>query len=157
MAAPFVYDRAFAFDVDADALWTAVTDHDRYQQWWPWLVGFDLDAMTPGARAACEIQAPLPYRLRFTVDIEQVEQGRAIHGRVAGDLVGPASFVVAPDGNGCVAGLHWRLTVQRPVLGGLARIARPVLVWGHDRIIELGLRQFVSRALTGSHPADDPT
>lgn len=153
MAAPFVYDQTFTFDVDADELWAAVTAHDRYQQWWPWLVGFDLDAMTPGARAACEIQAPLPYRLRFGVDLVDVDPGRAIHGQVVGDLAGPASFHVTPDGPGCVAGLRWSLTVQRPLLGGLARIARPAMVWGHDRIIELGLRQFVTRALA---PTPDP-
>ena len=147
MAAPFVYDQTFAFDVSADTLWRAVTDTDRYQQWWPWLVGFDLDDLTTGERAWCEIQAPLPYRLRFEVDLREVIAPRTIQGHVVGDIEGPAAFTITPDGAGSLATLAWELRVTRRLLAGLATIARPALVWGHDHIVEVGLRQFVTRAL----------
>jgi hypothetical protein len=152
MAAPFVYDQMFAFDVCADTLWNAVTDTDRYQQWWPWLVGFDLDALATGERAWCEIQAPLPYRLRFEVDLQDVTAPRTIQGHVVGDIEGPAAFTVSRDGAGSRAHLAWELRVTRRLLAGLATIARPALLWGHDHIVEVGLRQFVTRALDDGAP-----
>jgi hypothetical protein len=35
----------------------------------------------------------------------------------------------------------------------LSLVARPVMEWAHDRVIEVGLRDFERRALNGSGPA----
>lgn len=156
MVAPFPFSRSFAFDVTPDHLWETLARTERYPEWWPWLVGFDLPALAPGHTAACVVQAPLPYRLNVDVHLHEVEAGRLVRTEVTGDLLGPASLELAEDGAGTLATLSWTLRPQGRLLRTLARTMRPVLLWGHDRIVEQGLRQFVDRALVADQPATPP-
>jgi hypothetical protein len=43
--------------------------------------------------------------------------------------------------------LTWSLELQRPGLVRLARVARPVMVAGHDLVVAMGIRQFRRAAL----------
>jgi hypothetical protein len=144
---PFVFDRGWAFDVPADELWGAVERTERYTDWWPWLVRCDANGLVPGEVANCVVQPPLPYRLRFAVHIERVSAGSRIEASVTGDLAGPASFELMPNADGCHVRLSWEVAARGRLIGVLATVARPMLVWGHDHIVEAGLRQFVRRAL----------
>jgi hypothetical protein len=56
---------------------------------------------------------------------------------------------VEPASDGSVARLVWSLELRDSFLRPLSFIARPAMVWAHDRVIELGLRDFERRALNG--------
>jgi hypothetical protein len=144
---PFVFDRAWTFPVPAGELWSVLERTDRYPEWWTWLRELDADGLRPGAVAHCTIRPPLPYALRFRVELDQVEPGRLVAGQVRGDLHGPARLEIHPDGEGCQARLVWELRLGSPVLRRLSLVARPAMVWGHDRVVALGVRQFRHRAL----------
>ena len=146
-SAPFVYRQTFALPSPVDEVWASLERLDDYQRWWPWLVGFELNGLAEGATAACTVQAPLPYRLRFAVDLVEVEAGRLVDGVVSGDLAGPARMELAPSRTGSLATLSWQLEPHGRLVRVLGATARPVLRWGHDRIVEAGLRQFASGAL----------
>jgi uncharacterized protein YndB with AHSA1/START domain len=158
MATPFRFDRAWRFAVPPQALWATLTATHRYQEWWPWLIALDHEgpAFTAGSRAHFTIQAPLPYRLHCTTTIVDVEPAVMLVTRVDGDLTGHASLAVAPDGNGPTAAsaahLSWELDVRAAPLRALALVARPAMVWGHDRIVERGLAEFEQRALSAPAP-----
>lgn len=71
---------------------------------------------------------------------------------MSGDLAGSARLELtacaSPTGDaGTEARLVWSLRLQRPTLVALGRVARPAMVWGHDRIVGVGVRQFRRRAL----------
>ena len=139
---PFHFDRTWRFDVTADRLWDAVSDTTRFPEWFPWLEADHLGPLTPGTVARFRIDPPLPYRLSLTVSVLDVVDGQTVDTDVSGDLAGPARLEVAPDGDAATARLVWSLVVQRPALTVLERVARPVMVWGHDAVVARGLDRF---------------
>jgi hypothetical protein len=156
----FRYDRTFEFAVERDILWDVLTDTSRYCDWWPWLRSFNLEpagaGLAPGSVATCAIKAPLPYTLEFQVHVERVDKGRSIDTSVTGDLRGPARLEVGSAGEAATARLTWAVELEVPVLSVASRIARPVLVWAHDRVVSSGVEQFRERALSHARDHDAP-
>jgi uncharacterized protein YndB with AHSA1/START domain len=147
--APFRFDRHFAFEVAADELWATMVQTERYPAWWSWLREFD-GALEEGSAARCVIRAPLPYSLRFTIEVTRVVPEEWVVTRVHGDLEGPASLELSPDGAGrSIARLQWELELRDRALRTVAKLGRPAMVWAHDRVVEVGLREFERRALDG--------
>jgi len=67
---------------------------------------------------------------------------------VSGDVRGSARLTVqSNDGGGSRARLRSDLAPANPVLRSFGLVARPVVEWGHDWVLDQGLRQFVGRAL----------
>jgi hypothetical protein len=97
------------------------------------------------------IQAPLPYQLRCTIDVDEAVDARRLVGRVGGDLEGPARLELDATPTGSLARLGWELEVRSSLLRPFASVARPMLSWAHDRIVERGLIQFEARALQQRH------
>lgn len=144
----FEYDRRFEFAVSPERFWATVARTDRYAEWWTWLREFESDGLHDGAHAECVIQAPLPYALRVTIDVERTVPHALVVTRVTGDLEGPARLEITPTRSGCVARLVWSLELREPWLARIARFTRPVLTWAHDRVISSGVRQFERVALS---------
>jgi uncharacterized protein YndB with AHSA1/START domain len=149
LAPPFRYDRSFEFDVAPRDLWSVLTQTDRYPEWWPWLRDFDRAEIEAGAVASCVVQGPLPYTLRFEVVVESVVPEERVATQVRGDLSGPAVLELTERPGGSSARLQWSLELRDRLLRPLSRVARPAMVWAHDRVIEIGLREFERVALNG--------
>src|SRR5690606_34520034 len=86
-----------------------------------------------------------------------LEPDRAIRTEVAGDLAGPASVELAEHPDGTAVRLSWELEVARRGLRTAAALARPVLEWGHDRVVADGIAQFsratdITAHLSGARP-----
>jgi hypothetical protein len=155
---PFRFDRRWAFDVPADRLWESLTRTDDYRRWWPWLRELSGDGLVPGGRSTCVVRAPIPYTLRFTVEIVDLVPGQRIDAVVKGDLAGPAHLEVRSLGasrRGSEVRLSWQMKLQRPVLRAAARVGRPVMEWGHDWVVSTGFEQFCRDALRVQVPHDD--
>jgi hypothetical protein len=144
---PFVFDKTWAFDVSAAALWGLFTDTQSFTRWWPWLRRFDPVPLRPGERTRCSIGPPLPYLLNVELHVTRVVDHELVEVEVTGDARGPARLEVVPDGERANARLAWELVVQRPMLRMAATVARPVLQWGHDWVIENGVAQFRRNAI----------
>ncbi len=140
-------DRRWAFDVDAETLWSAIAALDEYRRWWPWLRRFDGRALVAGDTWECLVQPPLPYTLRFGIDIHDVVPHRLVTASVHGDITGTARLELEPDGSGCDVRLQSALAPANGVLKAIARVARPVAQFGHDWVLDTGARQFRARGL----------
>lgn len=147
MPAPFHFDRTWVFAVPPDEFFATVSRTHEFTRWWSWLRRCDADGIHAGARADCLIQAPLPYALRITIEVEQVEPDALIATRVVGDLCGPARLEMRPHPEGCTARLTWALELRDPVLRNLSYVARPAMAWAHDRVVAAGVAEFERRAL----------
>jgi hypothetical protein len=150
--AQFRFDKSWPFAVAPDDLWTAVNRTDDFRTWWSWLRDFDGAGVEPGATASCVIQAPLPYALRLRIVVERVEPASLVETHVHGDLEGPARLEIAPAPEGSRARLVWDLDVRDRMLRQVARVARPMMLWAHDRVVATGVEQFRRRALNGAPP-----
>ncbi|GAC1309440.1 MAG: SRPBCC family protein [Acidimicrobiales bacterium] len=140
-------DRRYSFDCPPPTLWAALTRIEQYQSWWPWLRDFDANSFTTGARWTCVIQPPIPYSLRFGLTLEEVVPDRSAAAVIHGDIEGWARIELSPDGDGAGLRLVSELSASSALLRVIADIARPVVQFGHDWVLDTGLRQFADRAL----------
>src|SRR5581483_22373 len=146
-------DRQYAFDVDRDAFWSAIESTDAYRRWWPWLRQLDARGLVAGDTWTCVVQPPLPYALRFTVTIDEVVPGVRAVATIAGEIEGDAWLEVTHRAacyrrrGGCDGRLVSSLTPACGVLSTIAAVARPVAQFGHDWVLDVGMRQFRRHAL----------
>jgi hypothetical protein len=147
VSTPFRFDRWWSFAATPSELWSVISRTEDFTTWWPWLRDFDLDSLTEGATARCVVQAPIPYRLRFAVHVRRVIPVELIDTVVSGDLAGPARLEVDAHGEGSRARLKWEVDLCDPLLRVASRLARPMMEWGHNWVVESGVHQFRLRAL----------
>lgn len=145
--AMFRSDRRWRFDVPRDELWDRINATEEYPDWWPWLRDFDADAgLERGSSWRCAVSPPLPYVVRFVIGFDHVEVGRVVETTVTGDVDGSARLTLDDDGTGSRARLVSALRPANPLLRGFGAVARPLVEYGHDWILDEGRRQFVERA-----------
>lgn len=140
-------DRRISFDRPPEQVWDAMTRTGEFTSWWPWLRRLDARGLESDDVWACHVQPPLPYSLRFTITLGQVVPGRSVEAAVAGDISGTARVELEPTaGEGTEVHVVSDLVPAAGPLRAFARFARPLVVWGHDLIIDQGIRQFRAKA-----------
>ena len=145
----FRSDRSWRFAVSSAELWDCLTITEDYPNWWPWLRRFRPDGgFRTGARWSCTVSPPLPYDVQFSVLLDEVDPARRVRARVDGDVRGDAVLSICGDRGGCTARLQSSLTPAHPVLRSFGTVARPVVRWGHDWVLDQGQRQFVAQGLS---------
>lgn len=135
-------DRRYRFAVPPEVLWSALSRTDDYRRWWPWLRRLEGADFAEGARWRCEVQPPLPYSLRFELELEEVVPPRFVTATVTGDLRGHAAIDVRATVEGSELRLVSTLGPDSAVLRTIALVAHPLVRFGHDWVIDTGLRQF---------------
>lgn len=149
VAAPvFTYRRDYEFGLAPDRLWERLGEVDQFEGWWPWLSEFRLegDGLSEGSVLRGVVTPPLPYRMRLEVELERCRPPHAIDASVRGDLVGQAQLRIRPRGDrGSTVGVAWTIEVRQPVMRLASRFGRPLLQWGHDRVVEVTVAGFRRR------------
>ncbi len=138
-------DRRWSFPTDRRELWDEISAVDRYRTWWPWLRGFDADGLQAGQTWSCVVQPPLPYTLRFSVILDEVLHEQYVSATIAGDVIGEARLELADRDAGCEARLVSLLEPGNRLLRAVASVARPMVRFGHDWVLDTGARQFASQ------------
>ena len=87
------------------------------------------------------VRAPAGYRLGLDLVLAEVDAPRHVSIDVAGDIVGRSTVDVTPVREGAEVRLAWSLAPDRRLLRLLGFLARPILVHGHDWILDDGLRR----------------
>lgn len=147
----FPFNDSFLVSASAQQCWSTLSDTDRYTDWWPWLRTLEVDdGLTPGSTAHGVIKSPLPYTLSVDIRIGSVLPGRRLDAEIDGDLAGPARLEIAGRQGEAELRLSWDLELRSAMLRRFAVVGRPLMVWGHDRIVRAGFEQFRDRALTGA-------
>lgn len=145
-------DRRHTFSVTPEELWLAMARVDEYRSWWPWLRHFDAGALAPGEVWSAAVQPPLPYRLRFEIHLEAVDAPHTASATVTGDIEGTARLAVTRTSTGSELHLRSELAPTNAVLRAVAQVAAPVARFGHEWVLDTGLRQFRDRALPQPGP-----
>jgi uncharacterized protein YndB with AHSA1/START domain len=140
-------DRQYRFSAEPAEVWERASQTGRYQQWWPWLQRCDAASLSEGEVWICSVQPPLPYRVNFTVSLHQVRQNVTVEAGIEGDIEGDARLDISPTAEGCTVRLRSHLSPSNRVLKAVAAVARPMVSFGHDWVLDTGARQFQLRAL----------
>lgn len=139
-------DRRWEVAADRATIWSAMDHVDQFQAWWPWLRRFEAEALKTGDVWRCAVQAPVPWALRFTVKLVEVLEPRLVRATVDGDIAGDARLELTELHSGCELRLTSALAPANRVLRAATVVARPLVRYGHDWVIDTGVRQFASRA-----------
>jgi uncharacterized protein YndB with AHSA1/START domain len=147
-AAVISYRRGYRFDAPPEDLWSRIEQLDRFEQWWPWLTDFhvDGDGLTTGSVLHGVVQPPLPYRMHLDIELLECRRPSVIDAAVSGDLVGPAQLRFRPEHGVTWAQVSWTLEMRQPAMRLASRVGRPVLQWGHDRVVEMTVAGFRRRS-----------
>ena len=133
------YRGSFAFPLPPFALWDEIERLERFERWWPWLgdLAVDGEGLRAGTVLRGSVSPPLPYRMAVAVRLVECERPHRIEARVTGDLEGPAWLALAPAaGGGTRADVAWTVEMRQPAMRLAARVAHPLLRWGHDRVVD---------------------
>jgi hypothetical protein len=122
-------------------VWATALDFAAYRTWWPWLTEFEPPPLRTGASTRAVVRAPAGYRLAMRLLLTEVEPSQRTVIAVTGDVEGESTVTVRPLEDGTEVTLAWSLAPRRPLLRFLNVVARPVLVRGHDHILDDGLRR----------------
>jgi len=143
---PYVmeYRGAFEFALGPEQVWEAIGHTERFEGWWWWLGEMRIDGpgLVPGAVLRGLVSPPVPYRMQVTVRLDECNAPARIDATVGGDLVGPASLRLAAHEAGTRAEVAWSLEMMQRPMRLAARVAKPLLQWGHDRVVEATVAGF---------------
>lgn len=138
------YTASFSLEAGPQDVWRAIEHSERFESWWVWLEEFRLEGggLVDGAVLHGVVSPPLPYRMRLRIELERCHPPQSIDATVHGDLEGWARLVLLPDGDGTRAEVCWSIEMMQRPMRLAARMARPILQWGHDRVVEITVASF---------------
>ena len=143
---PYVieYEGAFHLDLPPNEVWAIISRTDRFEDWWSWLRELEVEgkALQSGSALRGVVVPPLPYRMRLEVVLEECVMPRRIDAVVSGDLEGNASLTFTPDGDGTQATVGWTIEMMQRPMRLAARVAPPLLRWGHDLVVQATVEGF---------------
>lgn len=141
------YRGRFRFPLSPAALWSAIEEVDQFPRWWAWLSDLRIegDGLRAGAALHGTVAPPLPYRMRLRVDLERCIAPQLIDATVHGDLEGDAHLRLEPSGPETAAEVSWTIEMRQWPMRMAARVAYPVLRWGHDRVVDATVSGFRAR------------
>lgn len=154
---PFVrFVNGYWFPVSPAELWDTLGDFDRYPTWWVWLrelvVVPDDDGLVEGAELSGTVLPPVPFRLSLRVTLDRCLRPDLLEATVDGDLRGNAMLRLAPAGAGTTVTAAWTLQLVSAPLRVAARIASPLMRWGHDQVVAMAVAGFRHNALATPRP-----
>jgi len=143
----FDYRREFEFSLPPAKVWEGIQRVDQFEHWWPWLQEFHMEGSTLAAGSVLSgvVAPPLPYRMRIRVELTRCEPPVAIDAIVTGDLEGEARLRVRPEGARSVVEAAWTVEMMQRPMRLASRFGRPLLQWGHDRVVEITVAGFRRR------------
>jgi hypothetical protein len=159
------YRGGFDFDVAPEIMWRSIEHAERFEGWWSWLAEFRLEGpgLVDGAVLHGVVSPPVPYAMRIRVVLDRCVAPTSIDATVHGDLEGDAHLVLEPTTRGTHGGaltggrewftvgrflgpnisghyrrypVSWTVEMTQRAMRLAARVAHPVMRWGHDRVIE---------------------
>ena len=132
--------------VPAEELWADVVGVCRYATWWPWIRTTGATELDEGSRVSVSIPSPLGYRVRIVLAPTEVVAKERLEAEVSGDLRGGGSLALRADGDGRTRlELSWDVEVARPLLRVLGWVVRPLLEWGHRRVVRKAISDYLRR------------
>jgi uncharacterized protein YndB with AHSA1/START domain len=155
------YRRSFTFGVPPDMVWATIERTGEFEAWWGWLGDFRLEGacLQAGSVLVGVVSPPLPYQMRIRVELRRCVRPSTIVATVHGDLEGDARLDLERGGEGTVASVAWTIEMMQRPMRMAARLAYPVLCWGHDRVVDAtvhGFRRQLAATRDGPRPDQPP-
>jgi hypothetical protein len=117
-----------------EELYDVIGDAVSFPRWWGDVflqVTGDGGPPRPGQKAQVVARGFLPYKLRWQLNVLDVDPGRRITFGVSGDFEGGGEWTFEPSGGGTRAQFDWRPVVEKPLVKHLTFALRPLFRKNH--------------------------
>lgn len=143
-------DGRYLFPAPPDQVWATMSQVERFPTWWRWLRDFEVrgTGLETGGMLSGLVVPPIPYRFHVSIHLADVAPAERIVASLAGDLHGPAMLALEEHPTGTELAIRWDVEMRKPSMRAAAHVAKPLLVWGHDQVIEHTVERF--RAVVAS-------
>jgi uncharacterized protein YndB with AHSA1/START domain len=138
-------DRRYPLGEGPKEAWDALARVDAYHRWWPWLRRFDAERLASGERWDARIRIPMPWSLRFSLHLRDVQAPVRVTADITGDIEGTATVTLEPVGDGAAIRLCSDLAPRHRLLRGVNRVVPGVSRRLHDRVVDRAFQQFAER------------
>jgi hypothetical protein len=138
----YSFREEWTVDAEPGRVRDVLVDLERYPRWWREVRAV---AKVSDDDALVVCRSVLPYDLELHLHAVH-RDADLLETAIGGDLVGHARYRISPHGVGTRLRFEQDVDVSGPLLGLASRLARPVLVWNHDRMMRsclTGLRAAV--------------
>ena len=135
------------------ATFDAIANARTYPEWWrPVYLGVEANGEPAVDQVSTQhFKGRLPYELRTTSRIVELDPPSIVAAEVEGDLRGYGRWTLTPTESGTHVRFDWRVYADRPLLRVLTPVLRPAFRWNHNwaiaRAIE-GLEPYAQRKST---------
>ncbi|MDN5894601.1 MAG: polyketide cyclase [Nocardioides sp.] len=141
MSRHYRFDGAWTVDLPRRTAYEHLIDLEHYPDWWPEIRAV---AKLGPDDARVLIRSRLPYTLDLVL--------HAVHRRedllettISGDLVGWVQWGLEPSDEKTRLTFAQEVEVSGRLLGWASYVARPLLVWNHDRMMRSAVGRIPSR------------
>jgi hypothetical protein len=83
--------------------------------------------------------------MRIRVELTRCEPPGVIDALIGGDLEGDAHLRIRADGTRSQVEVAWTVEMMQRPMRLASRFGRPLLQWGHDRVVEMTVNGFRRR------------
>lgn len=139
---PYVFVDEWDVAAPPRAVFDAVADARTYPLWWR-PVYLDVESDGPvrvGAESRQHFKGRLPYHLRTTSVVVELDPPGTITSDVVGDLRGRGTWTLTPTALGTHVRFDWQVHADRKLLRVLTPVLRPLFRWNHNWAIKAAMR-----------------
>ena len=131
------FHRRFHIPAPPERVWSYLGELEHYGSWRSWLKEIRVEGGLH-ARSVIHgvIKPPLPYRVSLDVVLTDCLPARRVDALVEGDVEGHGRVLLAPEEGATRVDVAWTVEVRTLPIRLMMRVARPVVIWAHDSVVE---------------------
>ena len=138
------YDGRFIFPVPTPELWAAMADFDCFSLWWSWLREFSVEGN--GLQHGTVLHGVVAPRCPTARGSMSYSTSACPNGASRRSCVGISRARRSSpfDGGNAETRAHavWTIEMMQRPMRVAARLAKPLLRWGHDRVVDATVDGF---------------
>lgn len=136
MSRHFRFDGQWLVDLPVESAYEQLVDLEHYPDWWPEVRAV---AKVSPDDARVLIRSRLPYTLDLLLHAVHRRQD-LLETTISGDLEGWVHWRLAADGEQTRLSFAQEVEVSGRLLGWASYVARPLLVWNHEKMMRSAVR-----------------
>lgn len=139
------------FQAPIERVWEELVNVSAWPTWWPsWrkaqFHGAESQSQL-GSIVDNEVRGTLPYSVRFTTEVIQIQPPQLVEVKSSGDAVGNGKWVLERRDDGTAVTYYWDIATSNPVFNFLGKLSfvRAMIEKNHDYVMDDGFRALKQR------------
>jgi hypothetical protein len=128
------YRRQFAFDVPPRIVWAASLEFSSWRNSSTWVHNLEVHGrgLNDGTVLSATVATPVAHPMHVMLELERCLPFELIAATLSGDFRGKGRLLLQDDNAATRAQVAWAVEMMPRSLRAVARVAGPLLRWGHD-------------------------